>query len=65
MENQLTTDQKIAIANMAKELIISMQNNNLSASHVFLSDDPKLRGNFIVPMFDYLFEHISNKIKES
>ncbi|HHR6226842.1 TPA: hypothetical protein ACS727_001272 [Providencia alcalifaciens] len=65
MENQLTTDQKIAIANMAKDLVTSALDNKLSNQHMYDSTDPKWRGHRVDTLFDYFYEHISNKIKES
>ncbi|UPQ37737.1 hypothetical protein LV777_10315 [Providencia rettgeri] len=65
MENQLTTDQKITIANMAKELVISVIDNKLLNSNIV---DPKgdadRRHCTIDNLFDYFYDKIIKKIKE-
>ncbi|OBU12178.1 hypothetical protein [Morganella psychrotolerans] len=63
--DDLTIEQKLAVANITKDLIVAAMNSQVQNHHIISPNiDPKWRGNCIDTLYDYLYEHITNKIKE-
>lgn len=63
--DDLTIEQKLAVANIAKEIVIATLNNRISNNFVISkNDDPRWYGNSVDTLYDYLYEHITSKIKE-
>lgn len=63
--DELTIEQKLSVANIAKDLAVAAMNSKTANHHIISeTNDPRWRGNNIDTIYDYFYKHITNKIKE-
>ncbi|HAS8350206.1 TPA: hypothetical protein SLC29_002311 [Morganella morganii] len=63
--DELTIEQKLVVAGIVKDLVVAAMNSKTANHHIISeTNDPRWYGNSIDTLYDYLYEHITSKIKE-